>query len=167
MLTGQYNFNIFRDGPARNLTTGREIDKEVVFCEVRNKLFRAFVQDRLAEGKNSFLEPICKTTLKTGSKKKKKISKSFSVLKEDCQAFGLLVNKAEKLSETFKYPVTFVPVVAATPQSRSYQSDKAGLRNCIINLSKSSSHKYPKDDLWVIDGMAAIHSVPPRATHEE
>ena len=26
----QYNVNIFGDGPARNLTTGREIDKEVI-----------------------------------------------------------------------------------------------------------------------------------------
>ena len=51
------------------------------------------------EGKKSFFEPICKARLKTGAEKKKKFFKSLSVLKEDCQAFGLLGNKAEKLAE--------------------------------------------------------------------
>ena len=49
-------------------------------------------------------------------------------------------------------------------ESTLYQSDKAGLRNCINSLSKSSSHKYPKDTQWVIDGMATFRSVPPSAT---
>ena len=104
--------------------------------EVGNKRFIAFVQDRLMEGKKSFLEPICKVKLKTGSKKKKKVLKSLSVLKEnykeDCQAFGLFVNKTEKLAEAFKYPITSVPLAVATlylPKSTLYQSDKAGLRN--------------------------------------
>ena len=54
------------------------------------------------EGKKLFFEYICKARLKCGTEKKKKILKSLSVLKEDCQAFGLLGNKAEKLAETFK-----------------------------------------------------------------
>ena len=142
--------------------------------EVGNKRFIAFVQDRLMEGKKSFLEPICKVKLKTGSKKKKKVLKSLSVLKEnykeDCQAFGLLVNKTEKLAEAFKYPITSVPLAVATlylPKSTLYQSDKAGLRNYIISLSKSSSHTYPRDAQWVVDKMVAIHSVPPSGTYEE
>ena len=97
------------------------------------------------EGKKSFFEPICKVRLKTGSEKKKKVLKSLSVLNEDCQAFGLLVNKTEKLAEAFKYPITSVPLAVATPESTLHQSDKAGLNNYIINLSKSSSHKYPRD----------------------
>ena len=135
--------------------------------EVGNKRFIAFVQDRFVEGKKSFFEPICKVRLKTGSEKKKKVLKSLSVLKEDCQAFGLLVNKTEKLAEAFKYPITSVPLAVATPESTLYQSDKAGLRNYMINLSKRSSHKYPRDAQWVIDGMAAIRLVPPRSTYEE
>ena len=92
----QYNVNIFGDGSARNLTTGRNIDKEVI---------DGFLQSRLAGSKKSFFEPICKARLKTGTEKKKKILKSLSVLKEDCQAFGLLGNKAQKLAEAFKYPM--------------------------------------------------------------
>ena len=57
------------------------------------------------KGKKLFFEYICKAKLKSGTKKKKKILKSLSVLKEDCQAFGLLGNKAEKIAETFKYPM--------------------------------------------------------------
>ena len=57
------------------------------------------------ESKKPFFEPICKATLKTGTEKKKKILKSLSFLKEDCQAFGLLGKKAEKLAEAFKYPM--------------------------------------------------------------
>ena len=97
------------------------------------------------EGKKSFFEPICKVILKTGSEKKKKVLKCLSILKEDCQAFGLLVDKTEKLAEALKYPITPVPLAVATPELTLYQSDKAGLGNYIINLSKSSSHKCPRD----------------------
>ena len=55
------------------------------------------------DSKKSFFEPICKAILKTGAEKKTKILKSLSVLKEDCQAFGLLGKTVEKLAETFKY----------------------------------------------------------------
>ena len=72
----QHNVSICGDGPARNLTTGREIDREVIDVllhveEVGNKRLIAFVQDRLVKGKKSFFEPICKVKLKTGSEKKK------------------------------------------------------------------------------------------------
>ena len=168
----QYNVNIFEDDPARNLTTGREIDREVIDGrlhaeDVGNKRFIAFVQDRLVESKKLFFERICKVRLKTGSEKKKGVLKSLSVLKEDCQAFSLLLNKTEKLAQAFKYPISFVPLAVASPELTLYQSDKAGLRNYIISLSKSSSHTYPRDAQWVVDKMVAIHSVPPSGTYEE
>ena len=96
----QYKVNSFGDGSTRILTTGREINEEVIdgLPHVR---FSAFVQDRLEEGKKSFFKPICKARLKNGNEKKKKISKSLTVLK----VVGLLGNKAEKLAETFKYPM--------------------------------------------------------------
>ena len=57
------------------------------------------------EDKKLFFEYICKARLKSGTEKKKKILKYLSVLKEDCQAFDLLGNKAEKIAETFKHPM--------------------------------------------------------------
>ena len=103
--------------------------------------------------KKLFFERICKVRLKTGSEKKKDVLKSLSALKEDCQAFSLLLNKTEKLAEAFKYPISFVPLAVASPELMLYQSDKARIRNYIIKLSKSSSHKYPRDTQWVVDGM--------------
>ena len=79
-----------------------------------------------------------------------KILKSLSVLRGDCKCWSIQISN--------------VPLAVATPESTLYQSDKAGLRNCINSLSKSSSHKYPKDTQWVIDGMATFRSVPPSAT---
>ena len=106
----QYNVKVFGDGPARNLTTGRGSNKGSYSwsftCteDVENKRFNAFVQFRLVESKKSFFEPICKARLKTGTGKNLKILKSLSILKEACQGFGVLGNKAEKLAEAFKYP---------------------------------------------------------------
>ena len=71
--------------------------------DVGNKCFRAFVLGRLVDGKKSFFELTCKTRVKSGTEKKKKILKSLLVAKEDCQAFGLLGNKEEKLAVVFQY----------------------------------------------------------------
>ena len=43
--------------------------------------------------------------------------------------------------------------VPLTQESTLYQFEKTGLKNYVISLSKSSSHKYPGDAWWVIDGM--------------
>ena len=88
----QYNVNIFGDGLTRNLTTGREIDREVIDSllhteEVGNKCFIAFVQDRLVEGKKSFFEPNCRVRLKTGSEKRKKGFKTFISFKGALSSF--------------------------------------------------------------------------------
>ena len=80
--------------------------------------------------------------MKIGNEEKNKNLKILSVLKEDCQGFGLLVNKAEKRTKAFKYQFMSEPLAFATPESSLYQSDKAGLKNDFINLSKSSRNKY-------------------------
>ena len=139
--------------------TGRKI-KEVADSllhaeEVGNKHFGAFLQSKLVEDKKSFFELFCKARLITGNEIKKKVFETFMVVKEVCQAFGLLVNKAVNLS---------VRLAVATRKSTLSQPDKAGLRNYIINLSKSSSHEYLRDVICVVDGMAAVRSLPPRAT---
>ena len=53
-----------------------------------------------------------------------------------------------------------------TPESIEYQPERAELRNYIINLSKSSSREYSRDVKWVVEGLAAIHFVPPLGTYE-
>ena len=50
--------------------------------------------------------------------------KKKSVVKEVCQAFGLLVNKVVKFTEAFKYEITSVSLAVAILNPSLYQSDK-------------------------------------------
>ncbi len=45
-----------------------------------------------------------------GIEKAKKTPKAISILKEDRQAFGLLVAKATSLEEAFSFPITTLPL---------------------------------------------------------
>ncbi len=67
--------------------------------------------------------------LHTGITKKKPPIKAVSVLKKDCQAFGLILAKAISLEDAFCFPITSVPLALATPDGSLRQSDKASLRN--------------------------------------
>ena len=120
------------------------------------------------EDEKSLFERFSKASLITRNQKKKKFSKLLSVIKEFFQAFNLLVNKVIKLTVAFKYAITTLVPLAVTILNRSlYQPGKAGLRNHIINLSRSPSHEYPRNVKWMVDRLAAILSVPTRATNEE
>ena len=100
----QYDIRIFGAGLAINLKTGRKIDKvviddllheqETLETNVSGLLSRA----GLWRVKNHSLNLIFEPRSKTGTEKKKKILKSSSILKEDCQAFDLLGNKTEKIA---------------------------------------------------------------------
>ena len=105
--------------------------------EVGNKHFEAFLQIKLVEYKKSFFKSFCKARLTAGNELKKKMFlKHLSVVKEVCQAFGLLVNEAVKFTEAFKCAVMSVLLAVATLKSTLYQLDKAGQRNYIIRIPK-------------------------------
>ena len=99
--------------------------------------------------------------------RRKKVFKPLSVVKEFFQAFDLLVHKVVKFTEAFKYAITSLPLAVAILNSTLYQPGIGRLRN--INLSRSSSHKYPseysRDVKWVVDGFVAICSLCPCATY--
>ena len=85
---------IFVDGRARNLTSSRKTDKEVVHAFLHTEKYGnkklKLLYKTLVKGKKSFFEPICKAMLKTGNEKKKKVLEHLSsALKEDCQAFWI------------------------------------------------------------------------------
>ena len=88
-------------------------------------------------------------------------------MKEDRQAFGILVAKSVSLEEAFKFPITSVPLAAANPDSTLRQGDKASLRNIIIENSSSSSKVIPKGCTWLIDGVAAVQTVKPQKTYKQ
>ena len=82
------------------------------------------------EDKKSFFEPFSKVRLITENETNKKFLKALSVVKEVCQDFGLLSNKAVKLTEAFKYAIMVVPLAVATPKSTLFPA----LRNYMISL---------------------------------
>ena len=69
------------------------IPRENLFLELINKCLLP------SEERVDFLSPIKNPKLETGLKKKKKTPKVINVLKEDKQAFGLLVGKTTSLLE--------------------------------------------------------------------
>ena len=87
------------------------------------------------EDKKSFFEPFCKARL-IARNEIKKLLQPLSVAKEGCQVFGLLVNKAVKFIEAFKYAVISVPLAVTIPKSTPYQSDKSRIKKLHYQSTK-------------------------------
>ena len=115
----------------------------------------------------NFFDKITKLKIKTGMEKTKKDTKAINILKEDRQAFGLLVGKITSLEEALSYPLTTVPLALATPERDLRQGSKAALRNYLIEESQSLCDEPPHRGNWLIDGMAAVKSVPAQQTWGE
>ena len=73
--------------------------------------------------------------LKIVIEKKSKKTKAVKVLKEDKQAFGLLVAKSVTMEVAFSSPITGLPLSIATTSGGLYQSDKSQFRNALIDDS--------------------------------
>ena len=132
-----YNIDPFADGPARCLTTGQELDATMIdgSIQVGNNgegRFNEFVKDRLVKGNLSIFHIITKVKLVIGKDSKKLVSKTISILKEDRQAFRLLIAKSVDIKDAFNYPITSLPL-------RLFQADKAGFRSHIINEVKAKA----------------------------
>ena len=90
----------------------------------------------------------------------KKTAKSIDILKEDRQAFGLLVGKVRTQVEALPYPLTSIPLALAFPDNTLRQSQKAPLRNFLIEDAKALC-KQPNE------GMAAVNSIVSKDTWKE
>ena len=109
--------------------------------------------------KKSIFEPIKCHNIATGLKKKKKTAKNIDILKEDRQAFGLLVGKVRTQGEALPYPLTSSPLALAFPDNTLRQSQKAPLRNLLIEDAKALCKQQNEVSDWFIDGMAAVNSI--------
>ena len=132
----------FSDGQAKVICLGTEVDAKVIGDVLNapatgNERFKEFMKNRLVDGKESLFSPIKKLKLRTGIEKPKKTPKAVSILKEDRQAFGLLVGKAASMVEAFSFPITTIPLSLATPDGALRQGDQAALRNYMIKGSDS------------------------------
>ena len=86
----------------------------------------------------------------------KRSRKAEDILKENCQAFGTIIAKALTLDEAFQYPIISVPLSIATLDGDLRQSEKASLRNFLINNSNVKTNCVPQKVPWLIDGLAAV-----------
>ena len=125
-----YKIDPFGDGPARHITTGREIDCQIVndmlqAPEIGKEKCKEFIRDRLVTGEVDYFQPIKRLKLKTGLAKEVKKPKSVSVLKEDRQAFGTMLSQSINLEEALRYPLTLVPLSIATPDGKAAPCKKA------------------------------------------
>ena len=79
------------------------------------------------------------------------------MIKENRQAFGLLLGKVQTPSEALKYPLTTVPLALAEPdQALRQQSTKATLRRLLYEKSDSIIKETPDEADWLVEGMAAV-----------
>ena len=162
-------FDPFLNGPARHMKTGAEIGRDIVegllsSTDAGEKQYNDFYVTRLkatGEDRTNFFEKITNLKIKTGQEKSKKEPKAVNVLKEDRQAFGLLVGKATSPAEAHSYPLTTIPLALATPDRDLRQVSKAALRNYLIEESASVCVEPPEESHWFIDGMAAVNTIPP------
>ena len=105
-----------------------------------------FIQDRLIKGKLGFFYRIRKSNFKAGFKSEKKsTNKIVSNLQEDCQAFGLIVDKSFSLEEAFSFSITTVLLSIATPNRKLRQSGKEFHLNYIIKELEALHTISPED----------------------
>lgn len=76
----KYEVDPFSNDEAKDLTTGKEIDKKIINGllnaeNIGKAKYKEFVQERLVEGNKSIFDPITKVNIDIGIKKKKKVYK--------------------------------------------------------------------------------------------
>ena len=156
------------DIKARNMKTGAVLDEKIVSGlllsdGIGEKCLSKFIDERIKTvGANrvSFFAPIPNPKIETGLKKPKKMPAAVNVMKEEKQAFGLLIGKFSSTEEALAYPLTSIPLSLATPDGNLRQSSKATFGNHIMHESNSIIEDSPYHHAsWIIDGMAAIRSI--------
>ena len=165
-----YNAEPFQPGPARNIVTGREIDKAVIkrllnAPEKGNCQYKKFVNDVFVTGSKTIFDTISKNKIQTGMEMTKKKCKKVDVLQEDKKAFGLIISKCQSKEEGFSFPMTYYPLSISKSEEILYSSDKSKFRNEIICQSFASepmSHA-----TWIIDAGYIIRQVTPKHTYHD
>ena len=125
-----------------------------------------FANERLTKGKANFFDPLKKINLDIGLKKTKKIRKAVSVMKEDRQAFGVILGEGVNLEEAFPYPAKSVPLRLAFPDSTLGQNPKHHFRNYLIDVSKSCKSTPPNKARWIIDTMSVMTAIRVKETYK-
>ena len=78
-----------------------------------------------------------------------------------------IIAKILTFDEAFQYPITSVPLSIETLDEDLHQSEKASLRNFLINNSNATTNCIPEKVSWLIDGLAAAKSLKSKETYWE
>ena len=109
--------------------------------EISNEMFTKCVDERMKAPKERRIDifaKIPKSKIRTRLEKIKVKGNTLDAIKEDSQAFGLLVGKVQSPNEALKYPLTTVPLaLAESDQTLCQQSTKATLHRFFHEKSDS------------------------------
>ena len=103
-------------------------------------------------------------------KNEKGNAKAIQALKEDRQAFGLILSQTNVSIElALKHPLTKYPLSIASTDGLLRQSNtKSTLRHFLINKVPGAINlDAPKEARWIFDGFSLYHQFKPRETYKE
>ena len=158
--------NPFDSQPGMNFKTGEVIEENII----KGLLSSSFLGENFllefinkcllpSDERLDLFSPIKNLKLETGLKKMKQTPKVINVLKEEKEAFGLLVRKTTSLLEGHNYPLTSVLLTLASPDGDLRQVLEADLRNYLISKSNALSSVPVQKAKWIVDGMSVIRSM--------
>ena len=93
------------------------------------------------------------------SQEEKKTAKSIDILKEDRQAFGLLVTKVRMQQEALSQRLKSISLALSFPDNTLRLSQKAPLQNFSIEDAKTLCKQPNEVSDRFINGMAAVNSI--------
>ena len=168
--------NPFLNTSARHLKTGVETDVNIVSdllssTEIGNGMFTEFAEEKMKapeEKRIDFFASIPKSKIRNGLEKVKVKNNTLDMIKEDRQAFGLLMGDFQTPSKALKYPLTIVSLTLAEPdETLRQQSTKATMRRFLYKKSDAIYNQTPEEADWLVDGMAAVAAVTPQETYKD
>ena len=162
----------FSSGPTKNIKSGVLLDNFIVkgmlkSNETGEKHLHNFILKRVKVNENDaarFFGPTKNPKLKTEFELKVREAKAINQLKEDKQAFGLLVTPEE---EVYSYPLITLSLAFNDPSGKLHQSQKALFRNYLISESKSTRKEVSIDADWIYDAMAVVRATPIKSIWKE
>ena len=91
----------------------------------------------MVKGTKGFFESIAKLQIALDTESKKKTPKAISVIKEDRQAFGIILGNDIDLSEALKYPITSTSLSIGNPDGTLRKSPENPFGNFLIYQSSA------------------------------
>ena len=151
---------------------GVEIDNSIVSgiltsTQAGETQLQEFINLRLkatSDYRKNFFDKIPNLKIKTGQEKTKKDQQVLNILKEEKQAFGVLVRKNYFPRRGTFTPFDNRPTCPSHPRKRPKTRYKIIFRNYLIEESTSVIEETPKGCNWLIDEMAAVNSIPSQQT---